>query len=551
MSSSVQRIRSLLQRYRIDRRLPPPVADLYRDTTWLRIRNLRDGLVRRVRPARGATTEPLEFAALGTQRIATAGPLPASFFELGHEVASAVSRVLDSAGVPHFAVDRCGDGIEFGIELDDRQGAADALARLDQPGWYVQWTGGRSHGVTTVAAAASERHVLRAREWVVFRAHAWSGRAVGRESGARISFWDLGTSGQLEKVGIRSQERFDPRCPETVEVIDGHSYPGRTAFPVGANLEHVAEPIDIVYTWVDGADPDWQEAFRDTAVAMGRSVDETALDPARYHSRDELKYSLRSVWAYCGWVRRIWIVTAGQRPDWLGDDPRVRIVDHADILPPSALPTFNSHAIEAALHHIDGLAEQFVYFNDDMLVARSLRPETFFTPNGLPRVFQSGARPPGVEDEHTLAVDTGARRGRELLQEHFGRVVTGKPYHSPYPLSRSAMCDMEERFADVVGSTQHSRFRAPSDVSTAASFAQHYALATGRAVLGDIANEYVNVESGRLDWHLDRIRFDDRFDTYCVNETHRDGADHAKREQRITDFFDDMLPIAAPWERRA
>ncbi len=111
------------------------------------------------------------------------------------------------------------------------------------------------------------------------------------------------------------------------------------------------------------------------------------------------------------------------------------------------------------------------------------------------------------------------------------------------------MSEMEERFADVVSTTQHSPFRSPSDLSTAASFAQHYALATGRAVLGDIANEYVNVESGRLGWHLDRIRLDGRFDTYCINETHRDGADHAEREQQITDFFDDMLPIAAPWER--
>ena len=352
----------------------------------------------------------------------------------------------------------------------------------------------------------------------------------------------------MEKIGIRSQERFDQRCPATVEVIDGRSYPGRTAFPVGANLEHVGEPIDIVYTWVDGADSDWQKAFRIAAATAGRSINETALDPARYHSRDELKYSLRSVWAYCGWVRQIWIVTAGQRPDWLGEDPRIRIVDHEEILPASALPTFNSHAIEAALHRIDGLAEQFVYFNDDMFVARSLRPETFFTANGLPLVFQSRARPPGVEDAHTLALDTGARRGRELLYKNFGRVVTGKPYHSPYPLSRSVMFDVEERFADIVRSTQRSRFRSPNDLSTAASFAQHYALATQRAVLGNIDNEYVNVESKRLGWHLDRIRLDGHVDTYCINETHRDGADHTEREQQITDFFDDMLPIAAPWE---
>jgi hypothetical protein len=286
MSLRVQRLRSLWQRYRVDGRLPPPVADLYRDTTRLRLRDLRDRAVRRVRSGTGEKDGSAQTAVLGTQRIATAGPLPVSLFDLGHQVATAVSAALGAAGVSHFVVDRSGDGIEFGVELDARQAAAYALARLDEPGWHVRWAGGRGRGITPVLAASTDRHVQRAREWVVFCAHSWSDRSIGLESGARISFWDLGTSGQLEKIGIRGQERFDQRCPETVEVIGGRPYPGRTAFPVGANLEHVVEPIDIVYTWVDGADPDWQRAFRDTAAAMGRSIDEAALDPARYHSRD-------------------------------------------------------------------------------------------------------------------------------------------------------------------------------------------------------------------------------------------------------------------------
>ena len=547
MRSRLQRLRGLLHRYRVDRRLPPPVSALYRDVFVLRLRDSRRRIVRRLRlPHR--SDDGTEVGALGSHRVRTAGPLAVSLFELGHDVASMVSEVLSRSGVDHFVVDRCGDGLEFGLELDRRADALEALRGLTGRGWFLEWadTGGR--GFVSVGDAVGNRHARRAREWTVFRAHAWSDRAVGRDQGTRVSFWDLGTSGELEKVGVRSHERFDPRCPPTVEVVDGYRYPGRTAFPVGANLEHVVDPIDIVYTWVDGSDPEWRAAFQAAAASTGRSVDETALDPARYHSRDELRYSLRSVWAYCGWVRRIWIVTAGQRPDWLTEDPRVTVVNHSDILPADALPTFNSHAIEAALHRIDGLAEQFVYFNDDMLVARAVRPETFFTSNGMPRVFQSGARPPGVEDHTTLAVDTGARHGRELLHQRFGRVATGKPYHSPYPLSRRSMVDMEAQFPDIVRTTQHSRFRSPTDLSTAASFAQHYALATGRAVLGNIANEYVNVESGRLQWHLDRIRLDERLQTYCINETHQNG-EQPDVERQLADFFEWMLPIAAPWER--
>lgn len=485
---------------------------------------------------------------LGSRRLHTAGELDMSTFELGHEVAGRVSSVLGDHDVDHFVTDRRGDGLVFGVELGDRSSALRALASLDGDAWYLEWSDRSTSGIVALHDAARSRRVRRARSWVVFRAFQWGELAVGLAQGAEITFFDLGASGQLEKVGTRSQERFDPRCPRTIEEVDGRAYPGRTAFPVGANFEHLEDPVDIVYTWVDGDDPDWLSNFRSTAQAEGRDVDEAAIGRARYRSRDELRYSLRSVWAHCGWVRTIWIVTAGQRPSWLEDDPRIRIVDHSEILGADALPTFNSHAIEAALHRINDLAEHFVYFNDDMLVARSIRPELFFTPNGLARVFQSGARPPGVEDDSTLAVDTGARRGRELLAGRFGRVVTGKPYHSPYPLRRSVMVEMEAEFRDIVERTQYSRFRSPTDLSTAASFAQHYALATGRGVLADVSTEYVNVESGRLDWHLDRIRLSGDLDTFCLNETFDDGADHTEREERIREFFETMYPIAAPWE---
>ncbi len=542
-----------MQRYRLDRRLPPPVLDLYTASTRLRATDACAHRAAATRPVLGAPPDrgAIAPARWGSRQLHTAGDLEMSTAELGHSIAGSVTQALIDADVEHFVVDRRGDGLVFGVGLDDRSDSLAALSAIRGTGWFIEWADGRGSGIVSLSDASTDRRVRRARSWNVFRAHRCGGRAIGPDQGVEVTFWTPGTSGQLEKVGTRGHERFDARCPWTVEVVDGHEYSGRTAFPVGANFEHVDDPIDIVYTWVDGADPDWVESFRSTAAATGRRVDEAALDPARYRSRDELRYSLRSVWMHCGWVRRIWIVTAGQRPDWLAEDPRIEIIDHAAILPSDALPTFNSHAIEASLHHIDGLAEQFVYFNDDMFAARSLRPEFFFTPNGLARVFQSGARPPGVEDEHTEDVDTAARRGRELLRERFGRVVTTKPYHSPYPLRRSVMDEMETEFASIVGPTRHSRFRSPTDLSTAASFAQHYSLATQRGVLGDLRTEYVHVESGRLDRHLERIRLADDLDTFCINETGDVAGDHVDREHRIGEFFESMFPVAAPWERSA
>lgn len=547
MRSKLLRLRGLVQRYRVDRRLPPQVLDLFRETTALRRREAAD---RRHAEARKTLSADGEVARLGRSYVAVAGPLSMSTADLGHAIATDVVEALRSGDITPFAVDRSGDGLQFGVDLSERPAALEALiAGLGDHGGHLRWFDGSKSGLVAISDAAGERSVHRARAWEVFRAHSWGDTVVGSEQATEISFWQIGASGRAERIGTRGLERFDVRSQPTVEVIDGHEYPGNTAFPVGANFEHVADPIDIVYTWVDGSDPAWVEAFKTTAAAAGRSVDEVALDPARYRTRDELRYSLRSVWAYCGWVRKIWIVTAGQVPDWLVDDDRVTVVDHTEILPADALPTFNSHAIESALHHIDGLAEHFIYFNDDMAIGRPVRPELFFTPNGLARVFQSDARVEGVEDDNTLAVDTGAIRGRELLAERFGRVVTAKPLHAPYPLRRSTMQRMETEFADIVGRTAHSRFRSPTDLSIAASFAQHYGLATADSVLGEISEEYVHVESGRLQWHLDRIRLSGAYDTFCINETKDGSGGAADREERIAEFFEQMFPIPSPWER--
>src|SRR6185312_17566504 len=88
---------------------------------------------------------------------------------------------------------------------------------------------------------------------------------------------------------------------------------------------------------------------------------------ARYRQIDELKYALRSIYMFAPWVRRIFIATDSPRPEWLAEHPRVTIVRSEEFFADtSTLPTHNSHAVESQLHHIDGLAEHFLYSNDDM-----------------------------------------------------------------------------------------------------------------------------------------------------------------------------------------
>ena len=207
-------------------------------------------------------------------------------------------------------------------------------------------------------------------------------------------------------------------------------------------------PVDVVYTWVDGRDPAWNQARLDRLAGLsGTATTREASGQARFVSRDELRYSFRSVHLFAPWVRRIHLVTAGQVPDWLDPShPQVSVVDHSAILPPDALPTFNSHAIESALHRLPDLAEHFVYLNDDFFLGRPLGPEAFFSPAGLAAVWFSPNTIGLDETPDAAPYLKAAWNNRRLLQDAFGAVVTDNLAHAPYPHRRSVLEEIERRF---------------------------------------------------------------------------------------------------------
>ncbi len=97
---------------------------------------------------------------------------------------------------------------------------------------------------------------------------------------------------------------------------------------------------------------------------------EENIGDVRYVQHGELRYCLRSIDKFTPWVRRIFLMTDNQRPAWLKDHPKVTIVDHKEIIPAYLLPIFSSIAIEMHIHKIPGLAEHFIYGNDDFFINR-------------------------------------------------------------------------------------------------------------------------------------------------------------------------------------
>lgn len=136
------------------------------------------------------------------------------------------------------------------------------------------------------------------------------------------------------------------------------------------------EPIDAVYTWVNGSDPDFIQSLNDYKRG--------SVQASRYRDFDQLLYSLRSIEQYAPWIRHVYIVTNGQVPYWLDlSFERVTIVTHDEIYRNrSHLPTFSSPSIETNLHRISNLSERFIYLNDDISFINPVCPDDYFNENG-------------------------------------------------------------------------------------------------------------------------------------------------------------------------
>ncbi len=140
--------------------------------------------------------------------------------------------------------------------------------------------------------------------------------------------------------------------------------------------------IDFVITWVDMNDPEWQAEFSKYSTKGNNT--KNGVSKARFRDYGFLKYWFRGVEKFAPWVRKIHFVTSGQKPEWLdASNPKIHLVSHRDFIPEQFLPTYNSVVIERYIHRIEGLADHFVYFNDDFYIINHIAPERFFR-NGLP-----------------------------------------------------------------------------------------------------------------------------------------------------------------------
>lgn len=308
--------------------------------------------------------------------------------------------------------------------------------------------------------------------------------------------------------------------------------------------------IDLVYLWVDGNDPEWLAKHN---ACIGKTEEKSAVNcDGRYADNDELKYSLRSIEMYAPWIRKIFIVTDNQTPRWLDTtNPKIRIVDHKEILPKICLPCFNSRVIEHCLYKIPGLSEHFLYANDDMFINKPVTPNDFFAPDGLP-IVRFNRRPfrkftlwfkEKVQGKVLSNYVQTIRRSAELVEKKYGVYYGGKTHHNIDAYLKSEYEHTAQVFKSEIEATYSNHVRGSNDVQR--NIYSYVALAEKRAYLHYVTQRtsfrlHIQNES-----HYQKLKKYNPM-LFCMNDSQYA---HDIDRKRVKEFLDERFPEKSQFEK--
>ena len=325
--------------------------------------------------------------------------------------------------------------------------------------------------------------------------------------------------------------------------------------------------IDFVILWVDGNDPEWQKDKEKYAKEQDIKFNRNNV---RYRDWDTLKYWFRGIETYAPWVRKVHFVTCGHVPSWLDlNHPKLNFVKHSDYIPSEYLPTFSANPIELNLHRIDNLAEQFVFFNDDMFLTAPVRPEDFFR-EGLP--CDSAIRNiPAISkfghidlnaliiiDKHFNYLQQLRKNPSKYLNWRYGlqnlRFLCLSPWpiycgfkntHTAFSYLKSTLAEVWEKEADALHQTCLRKFRDERDVNQYVF--RYWQLAKGTFMPRSYSfSQQYCISDSVLDNILSDIR-SRKHKVLCLNDN--EGiADIEPIKQKIIGAFESFFPEKSSFE---
>ncbi|MGB6095997.1 MAG: stealth family protein [Comamonas thiooxydans] len=301
-------------------------------------------------------------------------------------------------------------------------------------------------------------------------------------------------------------------------------------------LDITTDKIDVVYTWVNDSDDEWQRKIKKYKDNLNPNYENSSKE--RYSNSNEIFYSVRSVLKFMPWVNRIYIVTDNQKHPDLDCEEKVEFISHSSIIPEEYLPTFNSHVIEAYLHKISGLSENFIYFNDDVFVARHLDREHFFKKNDLASAFFSKKKISNIKRITPTA--KAAINSKRLLEESFKCVIDSYFVHTYFPLKKSVYEFVWGNYKDEIESFLSQKFRSEKDLNLASFLVPWASFLLGKSTADLDICYYFNHRSAasELYWKV-LLKKEVLPHSFCANDFY--GGNNISKsdglENKLNDFY--------------
>lgn len=325
--------------------------------------------------------------------------------------------------------------------------------------------------------------------------------------------------------------------------------------------------IDIVIPWVDGSDPEWIQEYNKFIPKEKRIKIDASEN--RYRDNGLLKYWFRGIEKFAPWVRTIHFVTCGQKPDWLNlNNPKLHWVKHSDYIPSEYLPVFSSHPIELMMHKIPGLAEHFIYFNDDFFLIAPV-DESFYFRKGLPCDRAALNIIPCTDimghivlndlDEINKYFST-----RSVVSKNFSKWITPKngllnlrtlfllPWsrfsgfydpHFAQPYTKSVLEEVWKNCSSILHNTMKSRFRSMSDVNQ--WLFRYWQLCKGNFFPSSVKKKRYFSFEDKIEEIVGAIK-SQKYSEVVLNDA--PCSDYDEKIRQITLAFDSILPDKSSFE---
>ncbi len=335
-------------------------------------------------------------------------------------------------------------------------------------------------------------------------------------------------------------------------------------------------PIDVVIPWVDGSDPKWLEEKKRYMSHDPKNNASTDTSNNRYRDWDNTQYIFRGIERYMPWVRKVHLVTNGQKPAWLNiNAKKLNWVKHSDYIPAKYLPTFSSHPIELNLHRIKKLSEHFIYFNDDMFVIRPTKKTDFFSKKGLPKdqaVFWRITSP--NYDEvfwHILLNNMGVINRNftknQVIKHNWTKLASIRngllaPFldlaflptnhipgflinHIPQPFLRSVFIDLWNKEHDLLDKVSSTKFRSAMDVNQ--YLIKEWQIASGRFAPKNVQRITHNFSIFPKQMNdLKKALHNHKYETICINDV--EVQNFSATKDSINASFEKLFPSKSEFE---